>query len=115
MFQVSIPRQELKKINFPCSCFADTVYFHLPPLGGERKCVYGVSCYRQIEAKVGDAIRAPGVNPFLCSVTSLEAMSHASAPSSGPEGPTGRRHQGDGPEERVCAEPGGEQKLVLSV
>ncbi|XP_003968218.2 late secretory pathway protein AVL9 homolog [Takifugu rubripes] len=29
----------------------DTVYFHLPPLGGDRKCVYGVSCYRQIEAK----------------------------------------------------------------
>ncbi|XP_062335870.1 late secretory pathway protein AVL9 homolog [Osmerus eperlanus] len=29
----------------------DTVYFHLPPLGGEMKCVYGVSCYRQIEAK----------------------------------------------------------------
>lgn len=31
----------------------DTVYFHLPPLGGDKKCVYGVSCYRQIEAKVG--------------------------------------------------------------
>ncbi|XP_077479876.1 late secretory pathway protein AVL9 homolog [Stigmatopora argus] len=29
----------------------DTVYFHLPPLGGDTKCVYGVSCYRQIEAK----------------------------------------------------------------
>uniref|UniRef100_A0A1A7WW77 AVL9 homolog (S. cerevisiase) n=1 Tax=Iconisemion striatum TaxID=60296 RepID=A0A1A7WW77_9TELE len=29
----------------------DTVYFHLPPLAGDRKCVYGVSCYRQIEAK----------------------------------------------------------------
>ncbi|KAG5268420.1 hypothetical protein AALO_G00212400 [Alosa alosa] len=29
----------------------DTVYFHLPPLDGEMKCVYGVSCYRQIEAK----------------------------------------------------------------
>ncbi|XP_031439468.1 late secretory pathway protein AVL9 homolog [Clupea harengus] len=29
----------------------DTVYFHLPPLEGEMKCVYGVSCYRQIEAK----------------------------------------------------------------
>ncbi|XP_057680165.1 late secretory pathway protein AVL9 homolog [Corythoichthys intestinalis] len=29
----------------------DTVYFHLPPLGGDNKCVYGVSCYRQIEAK----------------------------------------------------------------
>uniref|UniRef100_H3CTF9 AVL9 homolog (S. cerevisiase) n=1 Tax=Tetraodon nigroviridis TaxID=99883 RepID=H3CTF9_TETNG len=29
----------------------DTVYFHLPPLGGDKKCVYGVSCYRQIEAK----------------------------------------------------------------
>uniref|UniRef100_A0A1A8GBH6 AVL9 homolog (S. cerevisiase) n=2 Tax=Nothobranchius korthausae TaxID=1143690 RepID=A0A1A8GBH6_9TELE len=29
----------------------DTVYFHLPPLTGDRKCVYGVSCYRQIEAK----------------------------------------------------------------
>ncbi|CAL8292556.1 unnamed protein product [Lota lota] len=29
----------------------DTVYFHLPPLNGDMKCVYGVSCYRQIEAK----------------------------------------------------------------
>lgn len=35
-----------------CCCFADTVYFHLPPLSGDMKCVYGVSCYRQIEAKV---------------------------------------------------------------
>lgn len=30
----------------------DTVYFHLPSLSEEMKCVYGVSCYRQIEAKV---------------------------------------------------------------
>ncbi|XP_061614289.1 late secretory pathway protein AVL9 homolog [Phyllopteryx taeniolatus] len=29
----------------------DTIYFHLPPLGGDTKCIYGVSCYRQIEAK----------------------------------------------------------------
>ncbi|KAJ8376886.1 hypothetical protein SKAU_G00074660, partial [Synaphobranchus kaupii] len=29
----------------------DTVYFHLPPLHVDLKCVYGVSCYRQIEAK----------------------------------------------------------------
>ncbi|XP_036428003.1 late secretory pathway protein AVL9 homolog [Colossoma macropomum] len=29
----------------------DTVYFHLPSLNEEMKCVYGVSCYRQIEAK----------------------------------------------------------------
>ncbi|KAJ8279929.1 hypothetical protein COCON_G00069950 [Conger conger] len=29
----------------------DTVYFHLPPLPGGLKCVYGVSCYRQIESK----------------------------------------------------------------
>ncbi|XP_062860085.1 late secretory pathway protein AVL9 homolog [Trichomycterus rosablanca] len=29
----------------------DTVYFHLPPLSEELKCVYGVSCYRQIESK----------------------------------------------------------------
>ncbi|KAM4028056.1 late secretory pathway protein AVL9 homolog [Anomaloglossus baeobatrachus] len=29
----------------------DTVFFHLPPRSGERKTVYGVSCYRQIEAK----------------------------------------------------------------
>lgn len=29
----------------------DTVYFHLPPLTGDMKCVYGVSCYRQIETK----------------------------------------------------------------
>ncbi|XP_075068699.1 late secretory pathway protein AVL9 homolog [Mixophyes fleayi] len=30
----------------------DTVFFHLPPRSGERKTVYGVSCYRQIEAKI---------------------------------------------------------------
>ncbi|KAI5619683.1 late secretory pathway protein AVL9-like isoform 2, partial [Silurus asotus] len=29
----------------------DTVFFLLPPLSTEMKCVYGVSCYRQIEAK----------------------------------------------------------------
>ncbi|XP_031706048.1 late secretory pathway protein AVL9 homolog [Anarrhichthys ocellatus] len=29
----------------------DTVYFHLPPRNEDMKCVYGVSCYRQIEAK----------------------------------------------------------------
>ncbi|XP_058649437.1 late secretory pathway protein AVL9 homolog isoform X2 [Onychostoma macrolepis] len=29
----------------------DAVYFHLPPLDGQQKCVYGVSCYRQMEAK----------------------------------------------------------------
>ncbi|XP_051522919.1 late secretory pathway protein AVL9 homolog isoform X1 [Myxocyprinus asiaticus] len=29
----------------------DTVYFHLPPLDEHMKCVYGVSCYRQIDAK----------------------------------------------------------------
>ncbi|KAM4687985.1 late secretory pathway protein AVL9 homolog [Discoglossus pictus] len=29
----------------------DTVFFHLPPRTGERKTVYGISCYRQIEAK----------------------------------------------------------------
>ncbi|XP_044310692.1 late secretory pathway protein AVL9 homolog [Varanus komodoensis] len=29
----------------------DTVFFHLPPRNGERNTVYGVSCYRQIEAK----------------------------------------------------------------
>lgn len=30
----------------------DTVYFLLPPLSEDTKCVYGVSCYRQIEAKM---------------------------------------------------------------
>uniref|UniRef100_A0A8C4K208 AVL9 cell migration associated n=1 Tax=Dromaius novaehollandiae TaxID=8790 RepID=A0A8C4K208_DRONO len=29
----------------------DTVFFHLPPRCGNRTTVYGVSCYRQIEAK----------------------------------------------------------------
>lgn len=32
--------------------FLDTVFFHLPPRSEERTTVYGVSCYRQIEAKV---------------------------------------------------------------
>uniref|UniRef100_UPI00398EEA68 late secretory pathway protein AVL9 homolog isoform X2 n=1 Tax=Pristiophorus japonicus TaxID=55135 RepID=UPI00398EEA68 len=30
----------------------DTIFFHLPPRSGNRKTIYGVSCYRQIEAKV---------------------------------------------------------------
>ncbi|KAM6202168.1 late secretory pathway protein AVL9 homolog [Rhynchocyon petersi] len=29
----------------------DTVYFHLPPRNGNGATVYGISCYRQIEAK----------------------------------------------------------------
>ncbi|XP_004702921.2 late secretory pathway protein AVL9 homolog, partial [Echinops telfairi] len=29
----------------------DTVYFHLPPKNGNGATVYGISCYRQIEAK----------------------------------------------------------------
>ncbi|KAK9396532.1 AVL9 cell migration associated [Crotalus adamanteus] len=29
----------------------DTVFFHLPPRSGDRSTIYGVSCYRQIEAK----------------------------------------------------------------
>ncbi|EMP31548.1 Late secretory pathway protein AVL9 like protein, partial [Chelonia mydas] len=29
----------------------DTVFFHLPPRCGDRTTIYGVSCYRQIEAK----------------------------------------------------------------
>lgn len=29
----------------------DTIFFHLPPRSGDRRTVYGVSCYRQIEAK----------------------------------------------------------------
>ncbi|XP_053322954.1 late secretory pathway protein AVL9 homolog [Spea bombifrons] len=29
----------------------DTVFFHLPPRSGDQKMVYGVSCYRQIDAK----------------------------------------------------------------
>ncbi|ETE59070.1 Late secretory pathway protein AVL9-like protein, partial [Ophiophagus hannah] len=28
-----------------------TVFFHLPPRSGDRNTIYGVSCYRQIEAK----------------------------------------------------------------
>lgn len=39
-----------------CLFISDTVYFHLPPLDGEMKCVYGVSCYRQIEAKVSGKV-----------------------------------------------------------
>lgn len=30
----------------------DTVFFHLPPRNGNGATVYGISCYRQIEAKV---------------------------------------------------------------
>ncbi|KAM3823372.1 late secretory pathway protein AVL9 homolog isoform 3-T3 [Vipera latastei] len=29
----------------------DTVFFHLPPRSSDRSTIYGVSCYRQIEAK----------------------------------------------------------------
>uniref|UniRef100_A0A8C1PQN5 AVL9 homolog (S. cerevisiase) n=1 Tax=Cyprinus carpio TaxID=7962 RepID=A0A8C1PQN5_CYPCA len=41
-----------KKRLLCVSLRTDTVYFHLPPLDGQQKCVYGVSCYRQMEAKV---------------------------------------------------------------
>ena len=30
----------------------ETVYFHLPPIEGSSDTVYGVSCYRQIDADV---------------------------------------------------------------
>ncbi len=39
-------------VHLIVSLRTDTVYFHLPPLDGQQKCVYGVSCYRQMEAKV---------------------------------------------------------------
>lgn len=38
------------------SFFLDTVFFHLLPRCGDRTTVYGVSCYRQIEAKVTSQI-----------------------------------------------------------
>ncbi|KAH0627198.1 hypothetical protein JD844_002672 [Phrynosoma platyrhinos] len=43
---------QIKKpvIHFECVKM-DTVFFHLPPRSGDRSTVYGVSCYRQIEAK----------------------------------------------------------------
>ena len=35
-----------------CVLFSDTIYFHLPSLQEKDRTVYGVSCYRQIDAKV---------------------------------------------------------------
>lgn len=35
-----------------CFFLTDTIYFHLPSLDGEQKTIYGVSCYRQMDAKV---------------------------------------------------------------
>lgn len=97
------------------ACFADTVYFHLPPLSGDMKCVYGVSCYRQIEAKVGDCSlkesdgwRQLGrISDRLC-VCSVFASYWGLL--SGPEGSKGRRHQRDGPEERLRPQSSGESR-----
>lgn len=63
------------------------MYFHLPPLSGDQKCVYGVSCYRQIEAKVrheawqvgawsdvGEVTAADGVR-WACPLTSDHMVS----------------------------------------
>ena len=36
--------------------FLDTVYFHLPALPENEGTIYGVSCYRQIDAAVSVVI-----------------------------------------------------------
>lgn len=53
----AIPSQILMILTCVLFCLTDTVFFHLPPLSEDMKCVYGVSCYRQIEAKVRDGAR----------------------------------------------------------
>lgn len=70
------------------------------------KCVYGVSCYRQIEAKVRDEALSvllvmllvffPSIHPTLCIMCA------------GTEGAAGRRDQRDGAEERLRPQPSGE-------
>lgn len=53
---------------------ADTVYFHLPPLSVEMKCVYGVSCYRQIDAKVGPTALPHNIHIHLSVCTSYSSF-----------------------------------------
>lgn len=54
----------------------DTIFFHLPPRSGDRRTVYGVSCYRQIEAKalkvrLADVTRET-VQKSVCVLSHLE-------------------------------------------
>ncbi|XP_061852451.1 late secretory pathway protein AVL9 homolog isoform X4 [Colius striatus] len=58
----------------------DTVFFHLPPRCGDQTTVYGVSCYRQIEAKVlkvrqADITRET-VQKSVCVLSRLELYDH---------------------------------------
>ncbi|XP_053570415.1 late secretory pathway protein AVL9 homolog isoform X2 [Bombina bombina] len=58
----------------------DTVFFHLPPRSGEKKTVYGISCYRQIEAKTlkvrqADVTRET-VQKSVCVLSQLELYEH---------------------------------------
>lgn len=43
----------------------DTVYFHLPSITQPGKTVYGVSSYRQIEAKVRLGCKNPNLFNFI--------------------------------------------------
>lgn len=86
---------------------ADTVFFHLPPLSEDMKCVYGVSCYRQIEAKVSD----DALSALLVTLLVLSPKFHPTCwiMCAGAEGAAGRRDQRDGAEERLRPQPSGER------
>ncbi|XP_076976475.1 late secretory pathway protein AVL9 homolog isoform X2 [Tamandua tetradactyla] len=58
----------------------DTVFFHLPPRNGNGTTVYGISCYRQIEAKAlkvrqADITRET-VQKSVCVLSKLELYEH---------------------------------------
>ncbi|XP_064343536.1 late secretory pathway protein AVL9 homolog isoform X3 [Camelus dromedarius] len=58
----------------------DTVFFHLPPRNGNGATVYGISCYRQIEAKAlkvrqADVTRET-VQKSVCVLSKLELYEH---------------------------------------
>ncbi|XP_053409539.1 late secretory pathway protein AVL9 homolog isoform X3 [Nycticebus coucang] len=58
----------------------DTVFFHLPPRNGNGATVYGISCYRQIEAKAlkvrqADITRET-VQKSVCVLSKLELYEH---------------------------------------
>ena len=43
---------EKNDLNLSFFIVADTIYFHLPSLVGDSRTVFGISCYRQIDADV---------------------------------------------------------------
>ena len=62
---------------------SDTSFFHLPALDNPRKTIFGISCYRQIEAdmakikvKDGDSVTRTTVQKAVCVLSSLPLYGH---------------------------------------